>query len=899
MTFPLRSIGVQMTSIEAMMDANAFVQPIDWADGGRSRIVSLREIERAFPAVARLPMSIRILLEGVVRRFDGEHTTGAHLSNLLAWHSGVRDEIPAWFSRVLLQDASGIPLLSDLAAMRAAAWRDGIAPECVQPRIPVDLVIDHSVVADFSGTPLSQTQNLAREFKNNDERYRFVKWAEQAFHGLRVVPPGHGIVHQVNLEYLSTGLVQRDGFAFPDTLVGTDSHTTMVNGLGILGWGVGGLEAELAVLGLPLYVPTPDVIAVALSGSRQTGTNATDLALYLTGVLREYGVVGKFLEFVGQGARKLSVPDRATIANMAPEYGATVGYFATDESTLAYFLDTGRPKQRVDRLGAYCLWQRLLGIPEAADLDYSATLEIDLSRVGRLVSGPRRPHQTLSLPDVATSLPVDPLRVDSPRGDMASLADGAVVLAAITSCTNTANPAAMLTAGLVAKAAVARGVTVPQHVKTVLAPGSLAVTKYLERAGLLSPLEALGFYVAAYGCSACVGNTGALQPGVEDDIVARNVTVAAVLSGNRNFEARIHPLVKANYLASPALVVAYALAGTVLTDLDAQPVATDRDGHPVYLRDLWPDDATVEALLLHVLDQRDYASITDASGAARQTWNAIASDDGAVYRWQDDSTYFVEPPFFDRTKQAIGAAPITGARVLAVLGDAITTDHISPVGRIAAEGDAGRYLRQQGVAPEDFNTYGARRCNHHVMVRGTFASPRLVNALVHPLVGPLARSARDGQVRTVFEVARENAHDGVPSVIVAGKSYGAGSARDWAARGTSLLGVSAVLARSFERIHRSNLVLMGVMPIELPESTDFDEMEWHGDESVDIHFDSDSLTCRQPVRVVVTRGETTVAQSTATLRVDTSAELRYLRSGGVLRYVYEAQIAGAADGHRN
>ncbi|WP_084688761.1 aconitate hydratase AcnA [Paraburkholderia oxyphila] len=883
-----------MNQIESTMDLAAFVQPIDWGDGGRSRIISLRAIEVAFSAVERFPASIRILLEAMVRRFDGEHTTSEHLNNLLAWHTGMRDEIPAWFSRVLLQDASGIPLLSDLAAMRAAALRDGVAAESVQPRIPVDLVIDHSVVVDFSGTPSSREQNLAREFQNNDERYQFVKWAEQAFNGLRVVPPGHGIVHQVNLEYLSTGLVQRDGFAFPDTLVGTDSHTTMANGLGILGWGVGGLEAELAVLGLPLYIPTPEVIAVALSGSPQTGTNATDVALYLTGVLREYGVVGKLLEFVGAGARALSVPDRATIANMAPEYGATTGYFATDEKTLAYFRDTGRSKQLVDRLRTYCLEQRLFGIPDAVDLNYSATLEVDLSRVGRRVSGPRRPHQTLSLPEVRGSLPANVGSAQPRPAHIGSLSEGAVVLAAITSCTNTANPAAMLTAGLVAKAAVERGMTVPGYVKTVLAPGSLAVTKYLQRADVLSSLEALGFHVAAYGCAVCVGNSGSLQEGVEADIAADNLTVAAVLSGNRNFEGRIHPHINANYLASPALVIAYALAGTVLVDLENEPVATDRDGNLVFLRDLWPDEAAVQSLLGHACIQSDYGAIANMSGAASQIWNGIKPSGGAGYQWQEDSTYFVEPPFFDNMRKAIGTTSITGARVLAVLGDSITTDHISPVGRIAVDSDAGQYLQQQGVRPEDFNTYGARRCNHHLMVRGTFASPRLANALVRPVVGPFTRSARDGRIRTLFEVARENTEDAVPSVIVAGKSYGAGSARDWAARGTALLGVSAVLARSFERIHRSNLVLMGVLPIEIPDSADFGEMEWCGAESIDIHFDCDELACRQPVRVVVTRAGTEVVQLTATLRVDTPAELRYLRGGGVFSYVYVNSCNGQA-----
>ncbi len=885
-----------MTSVKALVNAQAFARAIDWGDGGRSRIVSLREVEAAFAPVARFPASIRILLEGALRRFDGRDSTYQHLENLLAWNTGVRDEIPAWFSRVLLQDASGIPLLADIAAMRAAAWRKGIAPESVQPRIPVDLVIDHSVVADFSGSPTSQAKNLAREFRDNDERYQFVKWAEQAFEGFRVIPPSHGIVHQVNLEYLTTGLVQRGGYAFPDTLVGTDSHTTMVNGLGILGWGVGGLEAELAVLGLPLYMSAPDVVAVALCGSPQVGTNATDVALYLTSALREYGVVGKFLEFIGSGARALSVPDRATIANMAPEYGATLGYFATDESTLAYFLDTGRPKQLVDRYRTYCLEQRLLGIPDVDDLDYSATLQVDLSRVGRLVAGPRRPHQTLALPEVADSLLADLQPGTSDQNRTQALTDGAVVLAAITSCTNTANPASMLTAGLVARAAVKRGLTVPKYVKTVLAPGSLAVPRYLQRAGLLAPLEALGFHVAAYGCAVCVGNSGALHDGVEEKIAESKLTVAAVLSGNRNFEARIHPSVRANYLASPALVVAYALAGTVLSNLDTQPVATDGDGNPVYLRDLWPDEATVAALLESAVARSDRPSLAEASNPAGQAWNAVSSQVGLVYQWRGGSTYFVEPPFFDDAQPAVVPGVLKGARVLAVLGDAITTDHISPVGRISAESDAGRYLQQQGVAPDQFNTYGARRCNHHVMVRGTFASPRLANALVRPLVGPFARSSRDATIRTIFEVARENAEDGVPSVIVAGKSYGAGSARDWAARGTALLGVKAVLARSFERIHRSNLVLMGVLPIEFPDSAELEAVAWRGDESIDIHFDGDTLACRQPVRVVVNQGGTTVAQTIATLRVDTPAELRYLNSGGVLRYVYEAQIAEAAGG---
>lgn len=882
-----------------MANFSDFIRRFNMPDGTAARYVSLRDVARRYPRVSRFPVSVRILLEAALRRFDGTPAAAESLNGLLDWRpgGGGRD-IPVWVSRILLQDASGIPLLSDLAAMRAATARAGARPETVQPAVPADLVIDHSVVVDAYGDAFARQANLATEYRLNAERFGFVKWASGAFEGIRVFPPGSGIVHQINLEFLASVATCRDGWIYPDLVVGTDSHTTMINALGVLGWGVGGLEAEIALLGEALYQPAPDVVAVHLSGALGAGVSATDAVLHLTQVLREAGLVGTLLEFVGPGARGLSLPDRASIANMAPEYGATTGYFSVDDVTLAYLRQTGRPAHEVERVRRYYTEQGLFGIPDATQLDYASRIDFDLSTVRMTVAGPSRPHQRLTLAQVPTSMAAAQA---APTDRARPVEHGAVVLAAITSCTNTANPAALLAAGLLARNAVARGLRPASHVKTILAPGSRAVTRYLERAGLLAPLQQLGFFVAAYGCASCVGNTGRLADGVEDAIRAGDLSVAAVLSGNRNFEGRIHQDIKANYLASPALVVAYALAGTVALDLDADPIAVDSAGSPVLLAQLWPDQAEIDALVARVVDAEIYVDVyrdprgdADPSHDGRDAWAGIPAPDGTLFRWRAASNYFVEPPFF--APPAAGAAPfgaVRGARVLGVFGDGITTDHISPVGEIANDSDAAHYLRGQGVPAEEFNSYGARRCNHHVMIRGTFANPRIRNLAAGGGLGPIARSARDGATRSVFAVAQENREDQVPSVIVAGASYGSGSARDWAAKGTALLGVTAVLARSFERIHRSNLALMGVLPVELPATNTLDALEWTGAERIDLEFDAATRALRPRVDVVVRRGGNAVAREQGVLRIDTAAEWRYVREGGVLRSIFAKRLANS------
>jgi len=870
-----------------MLNPTDFVRTLRWADAGTARFVSLPDLARAFPALARYPAPLKILVEAALRRFDGEKITGDHLARLLQWHQGVRGEVPFFVGRVLMQDASGIPLLGDLAALRAQAVRLGRDASVIEPEIPVDLVIDHSVIADRYGDAAALRDNLQEEFRQNRERYAFVKWAQQAFAGVGVTPPGAGIVHQVNLERLATGLVQRDGWAFPDTLVGTDSHTTMVNGLGVLGWGVGGLEAEAVLLGEPLYFDSPEVVGVALHGALRPGITGTDLALTLTRLLREHGVVGKLLDFHGPGARGLAVPDRATVANMAPEYGATAAWFGIDEATLDYYRLTGRDGAAIARLRRYYEAQALFGIASVGAADYSETIDVDLGQVRRVVSGPARPQQVIALRAVPASLP-GPARTAGADGD--GLADGDIVLAAITSCTNTANPAGMIAAGLLAQAAARRGLRVAPHVKTVLAPGSRAVTAYLHAAGLLDALQALGFHVSAYGCAACVGNSGALATGVEEAIARRGLSVAAVLSGNRNFEGRIHKSIKANYLASPALVIAYALAGS-MRNLEAEPCGHDSEGRPVFLADIWPDDARVAAVAGAVVRAEAFADARAHGDSGAALWGAVAGACGSTFAWDPASSYFVEPPFFRPRAQAESAAPLGDARVLAVLGDSVTTDHISPVGAIAGDSDAARYLGELGIPPADFNTYGARRCNHHVMVRGTFGSPRLANALVAPRQGPLTLSARDGRECSIHAAAMENVDDGAASVILAGTLYGAGSARDWAAKGTALLGVRAVVAQGFERIHRSNLVMMGVLPVEIAADAapPWEGLAWTGRERLDIEFDP-AIALRGQALVRIRRDGAEPLVVAGRLRIDTESERRYLLSGGVLPFLARCRL---------
>jgi len=885
-----------------MENPTDFIRELKWRDGSTARYVSLREVEHRYPRVARFPASIRILLEAALRRYDGELTTQTHLAHLLDWRPGMHEEVPVWIARVLLQDASGIPLLGDLAAMRTAARRAGAAADAIQLAIPADLVIDHSVSIEAHNSIDARQHNLDIEYAANAERYEFVKWAAQAFKGLRVVPPGNGIVHQINLEYLATAIVERDGFVFPDTVVGTDSHTTMINGLGVLGWGVGGLEAEIALLGQPVYMQMPDVVGVQLTGTLSPGVTVTDAALQLTRALRETNVVGHLLEFIGPGVRTLDVPDRATIANMAPEYGATSAWFAIDDAALAWLARTGRSPDLIDRIRAYYVEQKLFGIPDANQVDYTSIISFDLSAVRPTVAGPSRPQQSLALSEVRASLRAakpaeDESKVDAHR----RLKDGDVVLAAITSCTNTANPIAMIMAGLLARAAAERGLRPPNYVKTVLAPGSRAAARYLARAGLLDDLQRIGFFVSAYGCAVCVGNSGPLNDDVEEEIDARKLSVAAVLSGNRNFEGRIHRAINANYLASPALVVAYALAGTMLVDLDTEPVGRDMSGEPVFLRELWPDAGQVQAIASATVDDTTYEGLYSPGKADivagttpdenQRRWDRVESQQGAVFEWRAGSSYFVEPPFFcsDVAKPRTPAS-IVAARVLAVFGDAVTTDHISPVGEIAERSDAAAWLRAHGIERAYFNSYGARRCNHHVMMRGTFANSRIRNLIAGVEPGPMTRSARDGAVRSLFEVAQENLDDGVPSVIFAGHLYGAGSARDWAAKGTALLGVSAVLAKSFERIHRTNLVLTGVLPVELPEAGALDALEWLGSENVTIEFDAGEAL-RPRATIMVARQEKVLASVQGVLRIDTAAEWRYIRGGGALPLAFAERLS--------
>ena len=939
--------------------------------GQTSRLYSLPALERrGLGRVSRLPVCLRLILESLLRSCDGIKVTEDHIRQLAGWQPGAaRDrEIPFCVARVLLQDFTGVPLLCDLAAMRGAARRMGQSARLIEPRLPVDLVIDHSVQIDVQGGPDALAGNMALEFARNHERYRFIKWGMQAFAGLRVVPPGIGIVHQVNMEFLTRPLWQRDGICFPDSLVGTDSHTTMINGLGVVGWGVGGIEAEAAMLGQPIHLLTPDVVGVHLHGKLPPGVNATDLVLQVTERLRAAGVVGKLVEFCGPGAASLSVPERATLANMAPEYGATMGFFATDETTLTYLLRTARDPQAVAALRAYLTAQGLFGMPAPAQIDYSALIDFDLSRVGATVAGPRRPQDRIPLAEVGKRFsglfsrpatehgygkppdelgrryPLSGSRQPHPAQDPTSgvsgtpttesgkagtalrheiemveaahtpgptapaanaitgaapedLGHGDVVIAAITSCTNTSNPRVMCAAGLLAAKAVAKGLRVSPRVKTSLAPGSRVVTAYLERLGLLAPLERLGFAVAAYGCTTCIGNSGPLPPAIEETIARHDLVCAAVLSGNRNFEARIHPSVRGNFLMSPPLVVAFAIAGRIGIDLDHEPLATGSDGAPVYLRDLWPRDDEIDAVLPVAGDPTLYRERYERIAEDGGLWGEIRPPLGDLYHFES-STYIAEPPFFqDFTLLPAAIAPIRGARALAVFGDSITTDHISPAGAILPESPAGRYLQDHGVAPVDFNSYGARRGNHEVMVRGTFANPRIRNLML-PLrddgtrqVGGFTVLHPGGERLTIFDAAMRYRADRIPTLIFAGSEYGSGSSRDWAAKGTLLLGVRAVVARSFERIHRSNLVGMGVLPLEFRDGERIESLDIRGDERFDLMGLEEGPRPRGEADLVVHRAQGGSSVIRVRVRIDTDIEAEYVRHGGVLPYSLRTLLA--------
>ncbi|MDP2788201.1 MAG: aconitate hydratase AcnA [Pseudomonadota bacterium] len=895
-------------------------------NGQSASYYSLPQLEKAgVGAVSKLPVSIRIVLESVLRNFDGKKITEQHVRELANWQPNAArtEEIPFVVARILLQDFTGVPLLADLAAMRSAAERAGKDVKKVEPLAPVEMVVDHSVQVDVFGRPDALAENMKIEFERNRERYQFLKWGMQAFDTFKVVPPGVGIVHQVNMEYLARGVMEKDGVYYPDTLVGTDSHTTMINGLGVVAWGVGGIEAEAGMLGQPVYFLTPDVVGVNLTGRAAPGVTATDIVLTITEMLRRAKVVGKFVEFFGEGAVALPVYDRATIANMAPEYGATMGFFPVDEATCQYFLATGRDAAKVDAMRAYYKAQGLFGIPEAGRIEYSQTLELDLGNVKPSVAGPKRPQdrinlyalkesfetllelpkeqggygKTASLSDGTTSQPARPPNntgqvsscpSPSPRG-RGELRHGDVVIAAITSCTNTSNPGVMIAAGLLAKKAVEKGLKMPAHVKTSMGPGSRAVTEYLQAAGLLNDLEKLGFGVVGYGCTTCIGNSGPLPEAVEKEILDKDLVACSVLSGNRNFEARVHQNVKANFLMSPPLVVAFALAGRVDIDVANEPLGQGADG-PVFLKDIWPSAEEIAALLPHAANPDAYAIYKDV-GRDNPLWDAVPAPAGQVYAWDDASTYIQEPPFFQNVGN-LAAKPnpvIRSARALAIFGDSVTTDHISPAGNIKAAAPAGKYLVEHGVAQKDFNSYGARRGNHEVMMRGTFANVRIKNLMISGSEGGV--TLFNGEQMSIYDAAMRYQAAGTPLVILAGEEYGTGSSRDWAAKGTRLLGVKAVVAKSFERIHRANLAGMGVLPIQFKDGQGAADFNLDGSESFDIIGLENGIAPQQDVTLAIRRADGSTQNVAAKLRLDTPIEIEYFQAGGILPYVL-AQLLG-------
>ncbi len=855
--------------------------------------------------IDRMPFSIKILLENALRHLDGVQVTEQDVRHLADWDGTAYQpvEIPFKPARVILQDFTGVPCVVDLAALRSAMVRLGGDPAKINPIVPVDLVIDHSVQVDTFARADAIQLNSLFEFERNKERYEFLHWGQKAFANFKVVPPATGIVHQVNLEYLAQGVLQRDGVTYPDTLVGTDSHTTMINGLGVLGWGVGGIEAEAAMLGQPVFMLMPEVIGFKLTGSLPEGATATDLVLMVTQMLRKKGVVDKFVEFYGTGLSSMSLPDRATIANMAPEYGATMGFFPVDDETLAYLRRTGRDEALITLVERYYKEQGLFRTDDTPDPVFNETLSLDLSQVEPSMAGPGRPQDRILLREMqpafrtALTAPVGPsgfeLKPDrlsatgtvQDNGHSAAIGHGAVVIAAITSCTNTSNPSVMVGAGLLAKKAVEKGLTRKSYVKTSLAPGSKVVTEYLNAAGLTPYLEQLGFHTVGYGCTTCIGNTGPLPENVVSAIKEGDLVAAAVLSGNRNFSGRIHAEVKANYLASPPLVVAYALAGTVDIDLNHEPLGHDDAGQPVYLRDIWPTQQEVLDTVQNALSPRMFKEQYGNVYQGNPAWNAIPSTDEAVYRWNEDSTYIQEPPFFiNMSPQPQPVQPVQSARVLGLFKDSITTDHISPAGDIAERSPAGDYLKSLGVAKKDFNVYGARRGNDRVMTRGTFANIRLRNWLVPGSEGNVTLHLPSGQPMSLYEAAQQYIADGTALVILAGKDYGMGSSRDWAAKGTFLLGVKAVIAESFERIHRSNLVMMGVLPLTFKPGQSWQSLGLTGHEFFDIPV-SDSVQPLQEIAVTATTPAGTVTQFVADVRLNTPVEVSYYQNGGILQTV--------------
>ena len=950
------------------------LQTFQYGAGKSGQYYSLPQLEKAgVGPVSKLPVSIRIVLESVLRNVDGTRVAEEDVRALANWKAAAErtEEIPFVVARIVLQDFTGVPLLVDLAAMRSAVSRLGKDPGIIEPLVPVDLVIDHSVQVDYSEVSNALQLNMEMEFKRNQARYQFLKWGMQAFNGFSVVPPGIGIVHQVNLEYLAKGVLSKDGVFYPDSLVGTDSHTTMINGLGIVGWGVGGIEAEAGMLGQPVYFLTPDVVGVHLTGALTAGVTATDLVLKVTEMLRKAKVVGKFVEFHGEGAASLSLTDRATLANMAPEYGATMGFFPVDEESCRYLTTTGRTDDQVDAFRQYFKAQGMFGMPKKGEIEYSQVLELDLSTVEPAIAGPKRPQDRIVLSDVkekfldllqkpvaesgynktyaelkrkvvvltgatvgvtveggglqdsetvpetATPLTTDkhtsvetelemmqnrptPDRVeDLLKGEFKEaifdLQHGDVVIAAITSCTNTSNPSVMLAAGLLAKKAVEKGLQIKPSVKTSLAPGSRVVTEYLNKTGLTPYLDELGFQTVGYGCTTCIGNSGPLEPQLEDVVVKNDLVVASVLSGNRNFEARVHQSVKANFLMSPPLVVAFALAGRVDIDMSTESLGIDQEGRDVFLKDIWPSNEEIGQALSAASDPETYRRLYRDFANQNPLWQEVPSSVGKVYDWDETSTYIQEPPYFDKFgMDASTAKDIKGARPLAIFGDSVTTDHISPAGAIKPSSPAGLYLQEHGVTVEDFNSYGSRRGNDRVMMRGTFANVRIKNLMVPGVEGGVTVHQPVGDQLSIYDASIKYQAAGVPLVVLAGHEYGTGSSRDWAAKGTRLLGVRAVVAQSFERIHRSNLVGMGVLPCQFKDGVSAQTLGLDGSETFDLVGIDGGITPMQNVTLVVHKSSGESVEVPVTLRIDTPIEVEYYLHGGILPYVLRQLIAQAA-----
>jgi aconitate hydratase len=879
------------------------------ANGTSHKFYSLPALDAAGFHVKKLPVSIRIVLESLLRNADGKRVSEQAIRDLATWHAKAdrTEEIPFVVARIVLQDFTGVPLLVDLAAMRSAVARIGKNPKIIEPLVPVDLVVDHSVQVDFAGSADAMAKNLDLEFSRNRERYQFLKWGMQAFETFKVVPPGIGIVHQVNLEFLAKGVLKdAAGVYYPDTLVGTDSHTTMINGIGIVGWGVGGIEAEAGMLGQPVYFLTPDVVGVYLTGALREGVTATDLALTLTQQLRKAKVVGKFVEFYGPGAAALPVVDRATIANMAPEYGATMGFFPIDAECSNYLRATGRADADIAVYEAYYKAQNLWGIPQKGEIEYSTDLSLDLSTVVPSVAGPKRPQDRIELPKMkqefisAFSKPVteagfgkkaEDFSTVSAQIDGQKLGHGSVLIAAITSCTNTSNPSVMLAAGLVAKKAVEKGLTVNPLVKSSLAPGSRVVTDYLEKTGLAPYLDKLGFQTVGYGCTTCIGNSGPLDPKIEEAVVKNDLVAASVLSGNRNFEARVHQNIKSNFLMSPPLVVAFALAGRVDIDLSVEPIGNGKDGKPVFLKDLWPTLQEVRDQMAAALKPEVFRKLYSNFAEQNPKWNEIPSTTGNVYSFDVTSTYIQEPPFFTNFSLTPGAIkPITGARVLGLFGDSVTTDHISPAGAIKKTSPAGKFLLDNGVTFEDFNSYGSRRGNDRIMTRGTFANVRIKNLMLGGKEGGNTLGP-DGAETSIYDASIAYQKAGVPLIVIAGQEYGTGSSRDWAAKGTNLLGVKVVVAQSFERIHRSNLVGMGVLPLQFKDGVTAQTLKLDGTETYDVVGLGEAIKPQQDLTLKITRKDGSVENVSVRCRIDTPIEIDYYQHGGILPYVLRQIIA--------